>query len=212
VPSTDSRHTGGVFDDTEALAERAARGDAKAVEILIQRHLPSLRAYVRGKLGPELRVLESVSDVVQSTCREVLAHGERFQHPSSSAFRRWLFTTAARKVSDRLAEKRTLKRDAAPAVRIGAASGVDESRLLACYQRFSSPSHGVELEDELARIEAALDRLSEEQREVLLLAHMAEVPRAEIAERLGKSEVAVRSILHRALARMALELGGDATD
>ena len=198
-----------MFDDTTELAERAARGDARAVEILLERHLPSLRAYVRGRLGAELRALESVSDLVQSTCREVLEHGERFRHPSPSAFRRWLFTTAARKVSDRLERQRAQKRDAPRAVRIGTASGVTESRLFACYQRFSRPDERLELADELARVEAALDRLSDEQREVLLLAHVAELTRAEIAERLGKSEVAVRSILHRALARVALELGAE---
>lgn len=201
-----------MLDDTEALAQRAAQGDAKALEILIERHLPSLRAYVRGRMGPELRALESVSDVVQSTCREVLEHENRFRHPSPSAFRRWLFTTAARKVADRLVHKRALKRDAGPALRIGAASGVTESRLWACYSRFSRPGHRAEVADELARIEGALDRLSDEQREVLLLAHLAEVPRSEIATALGKTEVAVRSILHRALARLALELGEDAAE
>lgn len=199
-----------MFDDTESLAARAAEGDARALEILIERHLPSLRAYVRGRMGAELRALESTSDVVQSTCREVLEHGERFRHAGPAAFRRWLFTTAARKVSDRLAHGRARKRDAGPTVRIGAVSGVTESRLFACYQRFSRPSHRAEVADELARIEAALDRLSEEQREVLLLAHTADLPRSEIAAALGKSEVAVRSILHRALARLALELGEDA--
>lgn len=196
-----------MFDDTESLVQRAAEGDAKAIAILIERHLPSLRAYVRGRMGAELRALESVSDVVQSTCREVLEHEDRFRHPGPAAFRRWLFTTAARKVSDRLAHERAQKRDAVPPLRIGTASGVTESRLLACYQRFSRPSHRAEVADELARLEAALDRLSDEQREVLLLAHTAELPRVEIAAALGKSEVAVRSILHRALARLALELG-----
>ena len=196
-----------MFDDTELLTERAAAGDAKAMELLIERHLPSLRAYVRGRLGPELRAMESVSDVVQSTCREVLQNEGRFRHPSPTAFRRWLFTTAARKVADRLAHTRARKRDAGPTVRIGAVSGVDESRLFACYERFSRPSHRAELQDELARVEAALDRLSDEQREVLLLARVADLPRSEIAEKLGKTDVAIRSILHRALARLALELG-----
>lgn len=196
-----------MLDDTEALARRAAEGDARALEILLERNLPNLRAFVRARLGPELRIQESASDIVQSTCREVLEQQERFQYPGPDAFRRWLFTTAARKVGDRLAERRTLKRDAEPALRIGVVSGVTESRLLAAYARFSTPSHRAQVGDEIARIEGAMDRLSEEQREVMLLSHLVGMSRSAIAEELGKSEVAVRSILHRAMARLALELG-----
>jgi len=193
-------------EEDEALVQRLAEGDGEALELLLEEHLPSLRAFVRGKLGPELRAIESASDLVQSTCREVLQNQDRFQHPGTGAFRHWLFTTAARKVSDRLRRQRALKRDAGSALRVGSSAKVDESRLLAVYGRFSSPSHRIAVEDEVARVEKALDRLTDEQREVVLMAHVAELSRAEIAERLGKKEVAVRSILHRALARVAAEL------
>lgn len=184
---------------------RAAEGDETALALLIERHLPGLRAFVRARLGPELRAQESASDVVQSTCREVLGARERFQHPSPGAFRSWLFTTAARKIAERLKRAHAAKRDGgAPAA--GPVPEAQESRLLAVYGRFSSPSHRATLADELARVERALDRLTEEQREVVLLAHMVELPRSEIAAKLGKSEVAVRSILHRALAVVAAEL------
>ncbi|MEM7309144.1 MAG: sigma-70 family RNA polymerase sigma factor [Planctomycetota bacterium] len=193
----------GTPDDTQLLAQLASEGDETALALLIERHLPGLRAFVRARLGPELRAQESTSDLVQSTCREILGARERFQHPSPGAFRSWLFTTAARKVTERLRHARAVKRDAGAALRVGADSGAAESRLLAVYGRFSSPSHRAALADEVARIEGALDRLSDEQRDVVLMAHVVELPRAEIAERLGKSEVAVRSILHRALSRVA---------
>lgn len=192
-------------DDTELLAQRAAAGDETALGLLLERHLPGLRAFVRARLGPELRAAESASDLVQSTCREVLAGRERFRHPSPGAFRSWLFTTAARKVSERLRRAHAQKRDGEVA-RAGESSQVGESRLLAVYGRFSSPSHRAAVADEVARVERALDRLSEEQREVILLAHVVELSRAEIAQELQKSELAVRSILHRALARVAAEL------
>ena len=195
-----------VPDDTELLARRVAEGDEAALEVLIERNLPRLRAFVRGKLGAELRAEESASDLVQSTCREVLQNRDHFQHPGPEAFRHWLFTTAARKVADRLRRRRTLKRDAGSALRVGSTAKLDESRLQAVYGRFSSPSHRLGVEDEIARVEKAMDRLSEEQKEVVLLSHMVELSRAEIAERLGKTEVAVRSILHRALARLAADL------
>ncbi|MEO0651991.1 MAG: sigma-70 family RNA polymerase sigma factor, partial [Planctomycetota bacterium] len=117
------------------------------------------------------------------------------------------FTTASRKVCSRLERLHTIKRGAERPKAIDENSAMSESRLADCYHRFSSPGEQLELRDELERIEGALDRLTEEQREVVLLSYAMELPRLEIAERLGKPEGTVRSILHRALARLALELG-----
>ncbi len=190
-------------DDNVQLAERAAAGDRRALDLLVERHLPELRAFVRLRAGEALRERESTSDLVQSTCREVLTHPDRFQFPNDQAFRRWLFTTATRKIADRAdhyaAQRRDVKREEA----LANASGADDERLFACYQRFSSPSHRVMVQDEMARIERAFDHLSEEQREVVTLAYLAHLSRKEIAEQLGKSENAVRITLHRALARLA---------
>jgi RNA polymerase sigma factor (sigma-70 family) len=60
--------------------------------------------------------------------------------------------------------------------------------------------------EEIEHVERAFDRLEEEQREVITLAHVAGLTRAEIAERLGKSEGAVRTMLSRALADLADEV------
>lgn len=191
------------------LAERAARGEREAVETLIERHLPELRAFVRARAGTALRARESTSDLVQSTCREVLGHMERFRFPDDQAFRAWLLTTAQRKIADRADYLTAQKRDVGREAALSRESGADDERLLAAYARFSSPSHRAVVADELARVERAFDRLNEEQREVVSLAHIAGLSRREIAERLGKSENAVRIVLHRALARIAESVHGD---
>lgn len=203
VPGT----LGIVTKDLEALTAAAAAGERAALEALLEHHLPALRAYIRSRAGAAVRRRESGSDLVQSVCREVLEHASRFQHPSESAFRRWLFTTALRKIVDRrefhLAEKRDAGREVAPA---------DESAqraLLEAYSSFSSPSRGAILQEEIERIESAMESLSEEQREVVTLAHLVGLSRAEIAEQVGKSEGSVRMILHRGLARLAVVLGTD---
>ena len=61
--------------------------------------------------------------------------------------------------------------------------------------------------EELARLEAALTRLSGEHREVIVLARIVGLSPAQIGAQLGKSEGATRILLHRALARLARELG-----
>ena len=74
-------------DPTRELTAAAGRGDARAVEALIERYLPELRAFVRLRAGELIRAHESRSDVVQSACREVLQHIERFRFTGEGAFR-----------------------------------------------------------------------------------------------------------------------------
>lgn len=188
-------------DDTSDLAAAAARGDSQAVEQLLERHLPGLRAFVRLRVGREVRAKESSSDLVQSVCREVLQNIERFQHPSPAAFRQWLYTTALRKIVNRAeywrAEKRAGGREQA------LASEADEQRLLDCYHSFSTPSRAAIVREEVERVERAFEKLTEEQRQVVTLAHVVGLSRADIAREIGKSEGAVRVTLHRALARLS---------
>lgn len=198
--------------DSLWLAERAAEGDRDAVEDLLERYLPDLRAFVRLRAGPALRQRESASDLVQSTCREILTHPDRFRFPSETAFRRWLLTTAQRKIADRADHYATQKRDGAREERIARESGADDELLQASYRRFSSPSHRALMADEIEQLEQAFDRLTPEQREVVTLAHIAGLSRREIADQLGKSENAVRIVLHRALARLAEIVKGGESD
>ena len=57
--------------------------------------------------------------------------------------------------------------------------------------------------EEVERVERAFEKLSEEQREVITLAHVAGQSRAEIADQMGRSEGALRVLLHRSLVRLA---------
>lgn len=196
--------------ESSELARAAAEGDERAVETLLERHLPGLRAFVRMRAGAELRAHESSSDIVQSVCREVLTHIDRFQHPSEGAFRQWLYTTALRKIMNRADYWRAAKR---AGVRETQGSSGDDDALFRCYESFASPSRQAMLREEIERIEKALDLLPEEHREVITLAHVVGLSRAEIAVQMNRSEGAVRVLLHRALARIAeiLEPGADAS-
>jgi RNA polymerase sigma-70 factor (ECF subfamily) len=193
-------------DDALKLAQAAAEGDSGAVEQLLERFLPDLRAFVRLRAGEVVRGREAYSDIVQSTCREVLEHIDRFRFPSEAAFRQWLFTTALRKLSNKRdyiqAEKRDARREEALH-----GSREQSQQLLACYRGFASPSNVAILHEEVERIERAFDQLSDEQREVITLARVVGLSRAEIAEQMGRSEGAVKMLLSRALAELALRLG-----
>jgi RNA polymerase sigma-70 factor (ECF subfamily) len=115
-----------------------------------------------------------------------------------------------RKVSDRWEHWTAAKRDVGREVAAAGDSRGGIGELAACYSSFASPSGAAMLREELERVEAAFEQLSDEQREVITLAHLAGLSRAEIAAQMGRSEGAVRVLLHRSLARLAelLEAGG----
>ena len=194
--------------DDDPLSEAAANGDRRALETLLERHHGELHAFVRLRYGKLLSSRESSFDLAQSVCREVLEQADRFQHAEDNGFRRWLFTTALRKINDRqayyLAGKRDVFREIQQPKESDEGSAVAD--LMQHYRTFSTPSRVVSDKEEVARVEAAFEVLSDEQREVLTLAHLVGLPRSEIAQQLGKTEGAVRVILHRALAKLSSKL------
>lgn len=194
--------------DTASLVSEASRGSVPAVDALMERYLPGLRAWIRLRAGPTVRAREDVSDLCQSVCREVLEHLDRFQYGGEAGFKAWLYATAMRRIQKKHAfhnaGKRDVKREVSPRA-VGSQAGAPMD-LLAYANAFSSPSHHAMAHEEQERMEAAFDRLTEEQRDLIVRSRLAGQSHTEIAADLGKSEGAVRVALHRALARLAAEL------
>jgi RNA polymerase sigma-70 factor (ECF subfamily) len=202
--------------DDALLVDAAVAGDASAIEKLLERHLPGLRAYVRLRAGAGLRARESSSDIVQSVCRDVLENMGRFRYPGEAAFRAWLYATAMRKIADRAEYWRAAMRDPGREVRLSPGtstrpSGTDDARLAEVYRAsFFSPSQAAMGREALAKLEAAFEKLPEDYREVIVLSRIVGLSRAEIAEKMGRTEASVRNLVSRALAELAEHLEGDA--
>lgn len=187
------------------LTLAAAAGDREALERLLEQHLPELRAYVDRRAGALLRSQESDADLVQSVCREILEQADAFRHTGEGAFRRWLFTTALRKMSNRrrflTADRRDVRLRARPAPLDASDHDLDGGPAAD-----RTPSQDATLHEEMSLVEAALGALAPEYQEVIRLARVDALPRAEVAERMGRTEGSVRMLLHRALAAFAIEL------
>jgi RNA polymerase sigma-70 factor, ECF subfamily len=189
--------------ESSKLALEASRGDRDAVEELLLRHLSGLRTYVHLQAGPLVRAREAESDIVQSTCREVLQRAGAYRYGGEPGFRHWLYTTALRKILDKrafhTAERRDVRREDAPP----AAEAPGEPR-------FASPSGVAMAREELDRLSSAFNELDPDHREVVLLSKVVGLSRAEVAVEMNRTEAAVRNLLHRALARLSERLdGGD---
>lgn len=193
-----------VVDGFSETFARAQQGDRQAQGALLEEHLDGLRAFVRLKSGRLLRDRISASDLVQSACRDALQGLERVECADEAAFRAWLYRVALHKVLAQVDRVTAQRRDARREVAFDALP--DPEGLLQCYGVVCSPSRDAIAQEEVARIEAAFDQLSEEQREVLLMARLEGRPHRDIATELGKSEAAVRQLLSRARARLGLIL------
>lgn len=181
------------------LVRRAQSGDRAAVDALLERHLGALETYVRLRIGRAFGAREGVSDVVQSTCRDLLERMEGFRHGGEHAFRHWLYATAARKIADRYAYHAAERRDA----RREHASQSVSLVLGEAFAGIASPSQVVMGAELLERLEAAFAELSEPEREAVLLSRVAGLSRSEVASALGRSEAGTRNLLHRALIKLA---------
>jgi len=185
---------------TQQLVAAAQDGDAQASGALLQRYLPVLRAFVRLRSDRVLREREAESDLVQTACRQALQNLGQFEWRDEGSFRHWLFALALNKIRNHrnmaLAGKRDVRREQRDA----------DGQLGVAYATMLTPTQELASRDAIARIESAIDGLPESYREVVILSRVVGLGSAQIAERLGKSEGAVRVQLSRALARLAAAL------
>lgn len=190
--------------------ERASRGDVTAVALLLERFLPGLRAYLRLRAGKLLLAKESSSDLAQSVCREILEHIDRFQYRGEAQFKHWLYTTAMRKIANRYEHYAAAKRNARREVPLEAATdsrdAIDPELLEAC-RTLATPSRHAVAREEIEHTARAFEQLSEEHREVILLSRLIGLSAREVGEEMHRSEVAVRQLLRRALADLAVRSG-----
>lgn len=184
-------------DSSLPLVERATAGDKPALDELFARHLPGLRAWVVLRAGDIVLDRESASDIVQSACREVLEHMDRFRWGGEAGFRHWLYETTLRKIRRRYAHWHAERRDVAKLREL------ESQELIEAYRTIATPSADVDAYEALASVERAYRALPDEQQEVVAMSRIAGLTNAEIAERTGADESTVRTRLHRGLAAIA---------
>ena len=163
----------------DSLIERAKSGDTAAMEQLLANVAPSIQRF-------GIRMCQNdddAEDVLQDALLTIANHLAEFEGRSS--FSSWAFTLARSACSRK---RRGLKNQ--PHLSLDDTS---ESREIS-----ASPEQQV-ADREMARaLNAALDRLPEDYREIIILRDVEDLTAPETAEALGISVEAVKSRLHRA--------------
>ncbi len=191
--------------DTDQLLDLVGRGDPSARGRLLDRHRGRLRQLVALRLDPRLAARVDPSDVVQESLAEADRRLADFARVRPLPFYPWLRQLALQRLTELHREhirshKRSVRREEARLPLLPDESVQGLARRLAAGG--SSPSARLRRRDLQARMRAALERLGERDREVLLLRHMEQLSVREIAAVLGISEGAVKVRHVRALERL----------
>jgi RNA polymerase sigma-70 factor (ECF subfamily) len=189
--------------DTEELLDRAALGDDSARQQLLARHRDRLRRMVAARLDRRLVARVDPSDVVQEALAAAAENLDGYLRDRPLPFYPWLRHFAW----DRLmklhrhhikAQRRSITREEAWIMPDESAQQL-ANRLLA---RSTNPVGRLIREELRDRIRAALAKLAEPDREVLVMRHLEHLSIDEIAAVLSISEGAVKVRHLRALRRL----------
>jgi RNA polymerase sigma-70 factor (ECF subfamily) len=184
--------------ETADLLRQAKAGSPEALNRLYERSAGRLLAYIRLRMGRELRARLESRDILQATMLKSLNHLKELKGNETRSLMAWLARIAEHEIRDRADYHRRMRRDA------GREVAVEDDAVLQAATR--SALSRVILDEEAERLEAALETLSPAHREVILLRKFEELSFAEIAARLGKSEDACRMLLARAMTALTLKL------
>ena len=148
-----------------------------------QRHLARVYSYVAARVGSQ----EQAEDVTSETFERALRSWRKA--PARGPIDRWLFGIARRTVADHFRRRRPV-------------DSLDDRYAETLIQSGPGPEEISVRREQLRAARELLALLSEEQRDVLSLRLIGELPYPDIARIVGKSEAAVKKVAYRALTKI----------
>jgi RNA polymerase sigma-70 factor (ECF subfamily) len=175
---------------TRILWEKARAGDRAAYDRLFGLHADRALLFIRARLGPRLREKVESLDVLQDAYLAAHQAFAGFDYADDGAFTRWLcriIDNRIRDLGDHFAAKKRQPVELPRSDPTGPVTALDRA----------------EHRDRIAR---ALDALSDDHRQVLLLRFFEGLSAEETGKHLGRSAGAVRKLTARALVELGKRL------
>ena len=189
--------TGHANPSDEALLAMHLEGDGTAMRVLVERYHDALLGFLVRMIGDRGKA----EDVFQDAFLQVHLAAEKFD--PSKRFKPWLFTIASNKARDVL--RRSKRR---PEMSFNAPVAGRESTGFIDLMSVDlpHPTTAREAEERSERVQRAIDALTENQREILLLAYFQQMTYQQLAALLELPLGTVKSRLHGAVAAFARNL------
>ncbi|MDX6442079.1 MAG: hypothetical protein QOE43_1808 [Gaiellaceae bacterium] len=180
-------------DNVRRLVDRAQRGDRAALEELYLIHFDRIYSYLHMSVGNK----HDAEDLTTQTFLKMLESIKRFRW-QSAPFSAWLFRIAHNLAMDHFRARRRWQ----PEEEVPEPVGSEE------------PSAELEAMQSIGRqsMMELIDKLSPEQQQVLTLKFVFNFPNADVATILEKTEGAIKSLQHRALASLQKQIAQDAKE
>jgi RNA polymerase sigma-70 factor (ECF subfamily) len=180
----------------EAIFDRYRKGETEALRTLIERYQNELIAFLYRLVGDR----QAAEDVFQEAWVQVHLSADTFDRDRT--FRPWLFTIAANKGRDYLRKKnRRQTVDLSAPVRSDNSGTVTFVDLMEID--IPPPDASMQSKERDEVVQKAIEALSPQLREILLLAYFQRLSYAQIAEDLEIPLGTVKSRLHAAVAAFA---------
>ena len=192
------------------LVRRAQDGQLDAFDRLFERYYPRVRKLASLRLGPALRSRMESEDIAQEALVEAIRGFEHFELRDEGSLIHWLARIVENTIRRSARDAGRLKRDRARELALEHLQGSIASGSL-CFEPAGdgpSPSEIVGGLESRERLEAALDELEDQHREVILLRYWASADWGTVAELTGRpSADAARMLYGRALLQLQRVLG-----
>ena len=170
---------------------RFVEGDESAFTQLVVRHYDALTRWVRHVVGAR----PEVDDIIQETFVAVMSSAASFDGEGSA--KAWIFGIARHRIARQFRRRVSEPEVFEPLEDLGLRAG------------WGNPELAASRTESIERVEAALARLSEDAREVIVLRDIEGFTNPEAAEILGLEVNAVKSRLHRARLALMAELSDE---
>ena len=188
-------------DRRNELAEQLRNKNSEVLSEYLTEVRRPLIAFIVKRLGEALRQKVEPDDIFQDVRVDAFRSFDKIEFGDRDPFS-WLCQIAERRIIDADRHFKAQKRASGKERALESGAGDSGGLIDVLAARITTPSAAFSRNVREMRLHEALEQLPEIQREALRMRYVENLPSKEIAEKIGKSDAAVRVMLIRSLKKL----------